>query len=457
MRSRRSSSVEHWSLAAHLIVLIVVATFAATSMGGWLLRERLHATVQRSFENQLRDRLQHLSAQFESDPLLGTRGNRAEQGDFGRIFSGWYWIVQRAGSGQRQSRSSWDSPLRLERARDISEGSSSGSGTRLALDDPTGRPLMGVAETVMLDGQSARIYVFGPMDGVLQEWQRIDRILLTTQILLMLALALLAIATVRFCLRPLRRLRQQLGRVHSGDAPAIGQGYGPDLDPVAATIDQVLQRNAQVAERARHQAADLSHALKKPLAVLGIEARKPSVSGAWLQSRVQAISHTIDQHLARFASGAGSGNWVELGALIERLIALMGKIHQNRNLQWETDSASAPQLALLRWRGAASDFEEMAGNLLDNAGKWARGRVRIGLHADGAQHIVLQIEDDGPGLSEEQLQQVARRGQRFDENVAGHGLGLAIARDIAETYGGQLTVRRSLLGGLCCALRLPVA
>jgi len=434
------------SLAARLIALSLAAAFMGTSVGGWMLRERLHAAVERGLESQLKDRMESLIAQFESAGLHATRSNRLEQGEFGRIFSGWYWVVRR-GDEVYRSRSSWDSALPADQARDLH-----GDGRLWAITDPTQRPLLGVTQRLALDGESAQVYVFGPMDDTLAEWRRIDRILLTTQLVLLLSLALSTVLVVRVGLRPLRRLRQRLDQVHRGQARDVGQGFGPDLDPVAATVDQVLQRNAKVVERARHQAADLSHALKKPLAVLGIEARQASVPGPWLQAQVHAMSHTIDRHLARFGSGAGSSDWVEVLAVVHRIAALMAHIHHGKALRWDMPRARA---AGPRWRGVASDLEEMLGNLLDNAGKWARRQVRVSVQGDAAG-LLIAIEDDGPGLDAAQREQAAQRGRRFDENVGGHGLGLAIVRDIAETYGGELSLGTGELGGLRCELRLPL-
>ena len=432
------------------MALSLAAAFLATSVGGWLLRERLHAALERSFEYQLKDRIESLAAQLEAAGLVATRGNQLEQGDFGRIFSGWYWVMQR-GQDTYRSRSSWDSTLHTDRAIDLR-----GDARLWTLADPTGRPLLGIRRHLVVDGESAQLHVFGPMEGTLQEWRRINRILLSTQLALLLTLVVLTVLVVRLGLAPLRRLQLQLERVQSGQTQSVGQGYGADLDPVAAAVDQVLKRNTKVVERAQHQAADLSHALKKPLAILGIEARKPSIPGPWLQTQVQAMSHTIDRHLARFASGAGSTDWVQAHSVVQRIIALMQNIHHPKALQWELDGVDigGTDSAAVRWRGVASDLEEMLGNLLDNAGKWASQQVRVTLR-QGDGGMVVTIEDDGPGLSPAQLALAAQRGRRFDEAITGHGLGLAIVGDIAQTYGGQLTLGSSALGGLQCILRLP--
>ncbi len=445
--------VKRWSLATRLTVLSVLAVFVGTSLGGWVLRERLHAAVERGFEAQLRDRLDRLLLQFETDGVPATRSDRTLQGDFGRIFSGWYWVVVQNDTLQ-QSRSSWDSPLDPGRAIDLH-----GDARLWTLTDATGRPLLGLRRTVTLDGQPSDVHVFGPMDETLAEWQHIDRVLLFTQLLLLLGLALLAVLAVRWGLLPLRSLQKKMEQVHQGQLQAVGQGFGFDLDPLAATLDQVLSRNAQMVARAQHQAADLSHALKKPLALMKLEARKPTVSGPWVSEQVQALSNTVDRHLARVGSGAGGLEPVNVGSVLHDLLGLMQRLHSERSLQWVLQDDTTHTFDPV-WHGNRADLEEMLGNLLDNAGKWAAARVDVcvePLDMQGGQPATVRIvvQDDGPGLSTEQLAMAAQRGQRFDEVVPGHGLGLAIVRDLAETHQGSLQLGTSSLGGLRCELNLP--
>lgn len=444
---------EKWGLSTRLTVLCVLAVFLGTSAGGWVLRDRLHIAVERSFEAQLKYRLDRLLLQFETGGVPATQRDLAGQGDFGRIFSGWYWVLVQDGV-KLQSRSSWDSPLDPSRASDLH-----GDDRLWTLSDATGRPLMGLGRVVVLEGVPSEVYVFGPMEETLAEWHNIDRVLLVTQFLLLLVLAVLTVLAVRWGLKPLRKLQHQMQCVQQGKLPAVGQGFSPDLDPLASSLDQVLSRNAEVVARAQHQAADLSHSLKKPLALMTLEARKPEVAGPWLMEQVRALSSTIDRHLARVGSGAGTLERVNVCAVLHELITLMQRIHGSRNLNWDSRGCSALEDGPY-WRGTRADLEEMLGNLLDNAGKWASSRVqvtveRVDTHADQQAMIRLVVEDDGQGVSSEQLLLAGERGQRFDEAVPGHGLGLAIVRDLAETHKGRLNLRASPMGGLQCELHLP--
>lgn len=168
-----------------------------------------------------------------------------------------------------------------------------------------------------------------------------------------------------------------------------------------------------------------------------------------LREQILAMSQLIERHLARAGSGAGSNRWVHVLECVNKLTRLMEQLHHQKTLNWQID---CPEKLL--WRGEQTDLEEMLGNLLDNAGKWAKTRVT--LHArrqDACLHI--EINDDGPGLSAQQIGQTGIRGRRFDESTDGTGLGLAITSDIAATYGGELTLARGPLGGLQVRLQLP--
>lgn len=437
--------VERWGLGTRITVLSLLALLLVLGSGGWLLRQQLHQTVLRGFEADLRVRTERLQWELEAYGPFATSGTSPQQGEFARIFSGWYWVL-RDGAVVQQSRSAWDSTLDLDRTQAWVDRTD-----LLRLEGPQQQPLLGLRHRFSLHGRPVELHVFGSLEPTLAEWQRIDRVLGLTLGVGWLVILVLTLAQVRLGLAPLRQLQARLRAVESGQAQRVGAGFGPDLNPIAQAMDQVLEHNAQVVERARHQAADLSHALKKPLAVLNIQARGDTVSGAWLQEQVQAMSHSIDRHLARFASGAGTHEQVALVPLLERLLPLIRQIHSERGLRWET--RLAPDA---RWRGAPPDMEEMAGNLLDNAGKWASTCVELRVERQAAW-LVLRVEDDGPGMGDDPQARTPVRGRRFDEQTAGHGLGLAIVQDIATTYGGHLRLDRSPMGGLLAELKLPIA
>lgn len=420
-------------LSARLIVLGVLAALLTTGTAGLLLRHQLHSVVLRSFEHGLAERSERVAAELRA----AAADSAATAGDFGRIFSGWYWQLDDGDRTQR-SRSLWDSGLDL---------AGSGDGLR-RLVGPRQEALMGRTQQLALDGRPARLHVFGPVADTDLEMARIDRVLAGLLGAFLALFTVLTVVQARIGLAPVRRLQAALQRVHDGEDSRVQGRFGPDLDPLASEINAVLARNSRVVERSRHHAADLSHALKKPLALLGARAHRPHVDGGEVRVQVDAMAALIDRHLTRAGSGAGQAQWLGVTAPLNQLVGLMRQLHASRALEWQLTLDAG-----LRWKGEATDLEEMAGNLLDNAGKWARQRVQLTarVHGDGLE---LHVDDDGPGLAPDQREQATQRGQRFDEAVEGSGLGLAIVRGIAETYGGQLLLDASPLGGLRCTLRL---
>ncbi len=478
-------------LAGRLILLGMLCACLIALAGGWLLRSGLQSAMRHGFEQRLAERADMLVARFspassrhpDNAPLAYAEPRSGDE--FGRIFSGWYWRLTGEGLALR-SRSLWDADVTDVRAvgtrrltagnpqgpalaRHSREGGNPASlisnetkslGSRLRGNDgnfstllargPRGEALMGIAQDVTLAERPLRLEVYGPADPVLAELRAFDRLLAMIFAFLLLAMALTAVIQARVGLRPLARLREALARAKDGTRERLGGGYGPDLDPLAAELDDLLARNARIVARARSHAADLAHALKKPLALLRSDAdADASVPSPQVRSQVRDMTRLIDRHLARAGSGAGERRRIAVAQHLADLLALMRQLHAARDIHWEM---RVP--ARLHWRGEATDFEEMLGNLMDNAGKWAASRVRVAAGIEAGE-VVIDIDDDGPGLSEAQLARAARRGQRFDESVEGNGLGLAITADIAETYEGRLELSRGGLGGLRARLVLP--
>lgn len=437
--------VERVGLGARLAALGIVATLVVTGLGGWMLRQSVHATVLRSLEQGLAQRVERILVHLEpaADGSLVESRNRGAD-EFNQIFSGWYWQLEAPGRTLR-SRSLWDSQLDTAAAMPLKAGSPLRRAT-----GPRSEPLIGLRRDVQIGGTPAVLHVFGSSREVEGELDRLDRVLLVTQAALVAALLLATLLQVRWGLHPLRQLHAALSRVRAGSDERIGHGYGPDLDPLAREMDEVLERNARVVARVRHHAADLSHALKKPLALLNAEAAAVPVRGEVIRTEVAGMARLIDRHLARAGSGAGERRRIDLREPLAAMVALMERLHAARGLEWHLEAPDG-----LHWSGEPTDVEEMLGNLLDNAGKWARRRVEVRAWRDGVG-LVVQVQDDGPGIPAAQIDEATRRGRRFDETTEGSGLGLAIVCDIAETYGGRLALAPGPLGGLRASLWLPL-
>lgn len=437
-----SSQIQRFGLASRLVTIGAVAALLVSILGGWVLRQSVQTTLLNHFEQRLEEKAERLLAAFSVvSGETRVRWEGRSNDEFARIFSGWYWQLESKGE-LLASRSLWDSRLDTERAIAVADNPE-----LMTLAGPQNLALIGMVRDIEIDGIPARLHLYGPAADTANEMTRLDRILLFSQLGLVLTLLITSLLQVRLGLVPLRRLRDRLIAVRTGKATNVGDDYGPELAPVVQELDLVLTRNARIVDRARGHAADLSHALKKPLSLLAADSELNQ--NLLLRQQINAMSQLIDRHLARAGSGAGSIRQVAVAECVIGLIGLMQRLHADRKLSWQVDISND-----LHWRGEQTDFEEMLGNLLDNAGKWARSQVLI--RAARQHHeIVIEIADDGPGLSPEQIRETGVRGQRFDESVEGSGLGLAITSDITETYGGEMSIGRAALGGLMLALRLP--
>ena len=236
------------------------------------------------------------------------------------------------------------------------------------------------------------------------------------------------------------------------------QGRFPlEVQPLIDDFNGVLDRNAEVVARARAQAGNLAHALKTPLAILGQAARGagPGELPVLVAEQVDLAQRQLNWHLARARAAAAPhrpGQRTALGPVLAGLLRAMDKLHAERRLQL----AAGDGLAGLAFAGEEQDLQEMRGNLLDNACRSARAAVAVHAERQGPW-LRITVDDDGPGIAPEQRAAVLQRGVRLDESRAGSGLGLAIVVDLAQRYGGTLTLGTAGAGGLSACLSLPAA
>jgi signal transduction histidine kinase len=442
--ARPSPHLRGAGLALRLLSLGLLSALATSMVAGLVLRNRVHDEIWQAFERSVDERHERVLARIERD--ADGRPVHAESGspdEFSRIFSGWYWRLD-DGTTTLRSRSLWDAELEPLPDRRIRGG--------VRAQGPRGEGLLGFSREVVLDGVgTAQLAILGPAAPVEDAIARFDRGLAATLAALIATLLIATAIQVRLGLLPVRRLRTAVTEAAGGRRDSVGSGYGRDLDPLAAELDRMFERNARVVARARGHAADLAHALKKPLSILlaASTSGASSVPATQVQTQVRSMTRLIDRHLSRAGSGAGERRRVPVEERIAAMLELMRQLHAARGIEWRGEVEPG-----LDWRGETTDLDEMLGNLLDNAGKWARRRVD--LHASRVDGLVrIAICDDGEGLAPGQIAAAFERGQRFDEAVEGSGLGLAITNDIARTYGGGLRLGPSPMGGLEAVLELP--
>ncbi len=256
---------------------------------------------------------------------------------------------------------------------------------------------------------------------------------------------------LRWGLRPLRSLAEDLRRIETGTLERLGGRYPAELGPLTRDLNALIANSRANQQRYRNALDDLAHSLKTPLAILGT-ATGETLGAAELRAQVReqvAQMDEIVQHQLRRAAAAGRvtlGQVTEVGPLAEQLVRSLRKVYRDRSL--EIRAEVAPQA---RFFGDRADLLELLGNLLDNACKYGKGRVQLSarLLQEGAPRpgLLLEVEDDGPGIPPEAVARALGRGQRLDTSLPGQGLGLAMAREIVAVYGGELSIGRGALGG----------
>jgi signal transduction histidine kinase len=268
------------------------------------------------------------------------------------------------------------------------------------------------------------------------------------------------VSVIRRGLSPFRVLRDRLSAVREGRSPRLEGEYPTEVVPLVDDLNGLLEERERRVARAVAKAGDLAHGLKTPLAVLAKDIDSADAAGqrelaASMRCQVERMRRQIDWHLAQAratAAGPAPGARANIGECTRGLARALEHLYADRALAITVD---APGDATARV--PVEDLEEMLGNLLDNACKWAKSRVQVTATAplDGA-HIVVDVDDDGVGLDPAMRDRVLRRGVRADEGAPGSGLGLAIVRELAEAYGGAIALDRSPQGGVRARLTLPV-
>jgi signal transduction histidine kinase len=321
-----------------------------------------------------------------------------------------------------------------------------------------------VAEIVYVFGKGAQAQRYSV--AVAGTWGEVEASLrsFSTRLTLSLALAgvglvALTLFQVRFGLLPLRQVEKGLAAIRSGEAARLDVALPQEIEPLQQELNALLKSNQDIVERARTHVGNLAHALKTPLAVITNEAREDaSPLGRKVIEQAELMASQVNLYLdrARMAARIGViGRITEMRPVSESIVRALERIHRDRELSFSIDCPPGA-----RFQGERQDLEEMLGNLLDNASKWARSEVALSarpLHTDAGNWLEIRVDDDGPGLTPEQMAESVIRGRRLDETKPGSGLGHSIVADLAHSYGGKFELGRSQLGGLSARLTLPLA
>ena len=453
------------SLQARLIAAAAVWTLIGLVVGGFLLSGIFRSSVESDFDARLSFDLDGMIAAAEPGPAgqVSLRG-RFTDPRFERVYSGWYWqIAPEAKPGTKNpgepqiSRSLWDHTIKVSDTvtRNGVQWSHGAGPENQHLRIVSQHVEFPIADTPSpKDTQAYRFLVAGDSTQVENEVARFNSSLLWSFVVLGIGLIGAIFIQVRVGLIPLRRLRLALARIRDGKARKLDGDFPAELAPLAAELNALIEHNAEVVARARTHVSNLAHFLKTPLTVITSEASaQPGPLADAVTKQVGTMRRQVDHYLARArAAGAVSaiGNRTEVSPVLEDLARVLSRIHVERGIVIALDDSDP-----VCFRGERQDLEEMAGNLMDNACKWAKSKVVVSTRRLSGTLLEIVVGDDGPGLGLEEISHIGERGERLDESVPGTGLGLAIVRDIARLYGGALSLGRSSLGGFEARLTLP--
>jgi signal transduction histidine kinase len=452
------------SLAFRLFLSATTWTVVILFATGVSLSSLYHEAVERSFDRRLGVYLRTLVAAIAAPEEGGDRGSLSlGEPLFDLPLSGWYWQVTHLNTPKpetRLSRSLWDGTLPHLADRQVQATT---DGTRRSyIDGPEDQRLRLVERTVDL-GEEGRylVSIAGDPQEIEEEMRAFNQTLAITFVMLAAVLLLITMFQVRFGLAPLKRISESLAAIRTGRAERLEGQFPVEIEPLARETNALIDANRQVVERARTHVGNLAHALKTPLSVIVNEAAAHSGEPFAGKMREQAdiMRDQVTRHLerARFAARLTVvGVVTEVPPVVTALARMMEKLYHDRGIQIEVDAPDP-----VRFLGERQDLEEMVGNLVDNACKWAASRVSITVESEtragkGLPPAVrIVIDDDGPGLSATEREQVAQRGQRLDETKPGSGLGLSIVLELAALYGGSLNLSPAPIGGLRAELVLP--
>jgi len=269
--------------------------------------------------------------------------------------------------------------------------------------------------------------------------------LLAMAVLLLISQALI----LRWGLRPLRKVGAELSRIENGKQENIEDEYPHEIKRLTGNINILLEHEREHKTRYRNALGDLAHSLKTPLALLqsSLEAEQKPTADA-LQEQIKRMNTIVEYQLQRAATAGstGIGKAVAVEASLNRLTDSLQKVYRDKQVELEVNVEPS-----LMFKGDEGDLIEILGNLLDNAFKWCKQRVAVSTERQHKK-LIIRIEDDGPGMKPEQVEQLLKRGMRADEGVPGHGIGLSIVHNIVQAYRGELKIEQSELGGVAVSV-----
>jgi signal transduction histidine kinase len=452
------------SLALRLFVSATAWAVIILLITGIVLSSLYRHAVERAFDRRLGVYLRTLVADIAAPEEPGEKFPQSlGEPLFELPLSGWYWQVTRLDPDKhdvRASRSLWDAGLPHLQDRGVPAGP---DGSRQGyVAGPEDQQLRLVERNIDLGEEGHYLVaVAGDAAEIAQEIRSFDQALVLTFSILAVVLLLTTMFQVRFGLAPLKRITDSLAAIRSGSAERLAGQFPKEIAPLARETNALIEANKEIVERARTHVGNLAHALKTPLSVMVNEAgnRSGDPFADKVREQAEIMRDQVARHLERARLAARLtvvGSITDVAPVVTALARTMEKIHHDRGIAIEVRADDKA-----RFRGERPDLEEMIGNLVDNACKWAVSRVTIEVTrerpdpASAEQMLRIVVDDDGRGLSPSERAQAAERGRKLDESKPGSGLGLSIVVELAGLYGGEFKLGAAPIGGLRAELTLP--
>ena len=448
------------SLKFRLFAAAAICIIGALVLYWSVLTQIFEQHVSERLYKELEAHLNQLTTRLEaSEKGEITVSDTLDNPRFERPFGGLYWQVTTTSGEVISSRSLWDQTITAPKVQN-------GTG-----EISRHRDVKSNTGTVLLVGRTVVIKA-GEKDRQVQLIVAMDQNELTTArasfasdvsvLVALLALFLFAAmaAQTLIGLRPLSTLRQRVNALSSNRQAVLEGQFPSEVEPLVAELNGLLNERTEMVDRARASASDLAHGLKTPLAILSAEGRAIGEAGhdgiaREINLQIDVMNRQIERQLAR-ARARGQqrlvGQGTELKPAISKLVRAFRQLPRGREITWNEDIAAGlcADIDLM-------DLEEIAGNILDNARKWADDEVSVSARARGTDEVVIVVEDNGPGVPQQQTLAISQRGSRMDEDVPGSGLGLAITQDILEIYNGRMAIENLAPHGLKIEIVLPAS
>lgn len=384
---------------------------------------------------------------FPSDPRFQTQ------------YSGQYWAVVGLNpdltvAGDFRSKSLWDEDVPLSPELIAKAVATPGVSQFGNFDGPADQRSRVAAQAIVIENRPTPLILVSAADRTPNDVAATNfrNLLLGTMIALFGGVFAAMLLGIRYSLTPLSRLQADVARVREGDAQKLAGDYPAEVRPLTEELNKLIEHNREVVERARTHVGNLAHALKTPLAVLKNEAAGSSQLDEVVRRQADAMQTNVEHYLkrARMAARAETiGARTEVRPVIDGLARLLNRLFDAKGIEVTVEGSAAAV-----FRGEKQDFEEMIGNLMENACKWAASEVKVTV-SDSPRELVIEVDDDGRGLTEEERADAMKRGVRLDETTPGTGLGLSIVKELAELHKGRLELGAAALGGLRATLRFP--